>query len=232
MRTFIAVSLIQLALFPQASHGYISTSDGLLCDTIMPKNASSFEVCSIAFFEGPSIVSVEVNDSVSYEGDYINDYLIYRSFPDAAGTSQSDVAIEYNAGYQIRVERNQTSDECMGVWVNRQNCLSCTFCGNETYSADCTNLQFGRQATCENATQVFFPLTADALQVVEPPVVDMMIKNSTSGGSNNNSAGGGGKNSTGVGSNGSTSSTINHHHNAGRFMVATLLLVPVLSIMS
>jgi hypothetical protein len=162
-RTFITASLIQLALCPQASLGALSISDGLVCDNV-GLETSSFEVCSITYLQSP--LPAELNGTNEYTGSYINDYLIYRSFPNATGSLLTDVA-EYNAGYRIRVERN-TSDACLGVWINQVNCGSCMYCGDEAYSANCTNLKFGRDVMCENAASVFFPLTAEALEIDEP----------------------------------------------------------------
>jgi hypothetical protein len=180
MRIFIAVSLLQLALFPEGSQGFVTISDGLICETITAKNATSFEVCAISYSEGPS-PAVDDNETLTYIGNYIHDFLVYESFEGAAGTAQLQVDVEHHAGYNVRVERNGTTDECLVVAVNKRVCKSCTFCksnnGGDTYSADCTNLRFGRNVSCESATNVFFPLTAEALVeedeevvIVSPPV--------------------------------------------------------------
>jgi hypothetical protein len=179
MRIFIAVSLLQLALFPAGSRAFVTISDGLICETITAKNATSFEVCAISYSEGPS-PAVDANETITYIGNYIHDFLVYESFEGAAGTAQLKVDVEHHAGYNVRVERNGTTDECLVVAVNKRACKSCTFCknnnGGDTYSADCTNLRFGRNVTCESATNVLFPLTAEALVeeeevvIVSPPV--------------------------------------------------------------
>ncbi len=63
------------------------------------------------------------------------------------------------------------NDKC-AVTIDNEPCASCALCSEvdfPTYSADCTNLPFGRNVTCEPtqmqtgaAVHLFFPLTADA----------------------------------------------------------------------
>jgi hypothetical protein len=45
-------------------------------------------------------------------------------------------------------------------------CSSCTICGNDLYSADCTGLKHGRNVTCESTGygDVFFPFSKSALE--------------------------------------------------------------------
>jgi hypothetical protein len=167
MRIVVAVaSLLHLLVGSQA---YVTTSNGLVCDTI-PTNPS-FEVCAINYQEGPSPAVMEGTDNTTvttYVGNYIHDFLLYAYFEGADGTPQLEVEKQHHVGFNVRVERNGTSNECLVVAVNKKACNSCTFCATsetdgDTYSADCTNLPMGRNVTCESTLNVFFPLTAEAL---------------------------------------------------------------------
>jgi hypothetical protein len=51
---------------------------------------------------------------------------------------------------------------CQYVAVAGMPCTSCSYCGNNTMSADCTNLQYGRVATCEPLLPLFFPFESEA----------------------------------------------------------------------
>jgi hypothetical protein len=54
----------------------------------------------------------------------------------------------------VDIDRTQ----CDYLAVNGVNCLSCTYCGDEMYKADCTNIMHGRvTANCESSTPVLFP---------------------------------------------------------------------------
>jgi hypothetical protein len=67
------------------------------------------------------------------------------------------------------------NDDCT-VKVDNELCNRCVLCSETdfaTYTADCTNIPFGREVTCEPAqfqpgqdVNLFFPLTADAPAVV------------------------------------------------------------------
>jgi hypothetical protein len=171
MRIVVAVaSLLHLLVGSQA---YVAISDGLVCDTI--PTDPSFEVCAISYQEGPSPAVMEGADNttvMTYVGNYIHDFLLYASFEGAEGTPQLEVEKQHHVGFNVRVERNGTSNECLVVAVNKNACNSCTYCASsetdgDTYSADCTNLPMGRNVTCESTLNVFFPLTAEALEKEE-----------------------------------------------------------------
>jgi hypothetical protein len=65
------------------------------------------------------------------------------------------------------------NDDCT-VKVDDELCNRCVMCTESTFSADCTNIPFGREVTCEptwgglggDDANLFFPLTADAPAVV------------------------------------------------------------------
>jgi hypothetical protein len=48
------------------------------------------------------------------------------------------------------------------------------YCGNNTFTADCTNLLYGRRAQCEPIKPFFFPFTADAVRTAgRTPIVKL-----------------------------------------------------------
>jgi hypothetical protein len=67
----------------------------------------------------------------------------------------------YSPLYTIAI--NRTFDRVNYIGVNGiGRCRKFSYCGNDRYSADCRNLRFGRNATCEPAFPVFFPFRAGA----------------------------------------------------------------------
>jgi hypothetical protein len=48
---------------------------------------------------------------------------------------------------------------------NVGKCNSFSDCNNGRFSADCTNLQYGRNVSCEFALKIFFPFTVDATKI-------------------------------------------------------------------
>jgi hypothetical protein len=56
------------------------------------------------------------------------------------------------------IEGTDDRTTCNFLAMNGQNCTSCTYCGNEQYTADCTNLPYGlKTTTCEPCKPVVFP---------------------------------------------------------------------------
>jgi hypothetical protein len=50
------------------------------------------------------------------------------------------------------------TEDCVAT-ANGEDCLSCTLCANESASADCTNLEYGRKVECplDGLAVPFFP---------------------------------------------------------------------------
>jgi hypothetical protein len=63
--------------------------------------------------------------------------------------------------YVIKIKRTGNVTNFIGL-LNGPQCQSHSYCGSDLYSADCTNLQYGRNVTCEPAWEIFFPFTGDA----------------------------------------------------------------------
>jgi hypothetical protein len=66
--------------------------------------------------------------------------------------------------FNITIARSE--ERCHHVEVDGYACASCSYCGQETITADCTNLQHGRQVECEAVEPLFFPLKAETFYTV------------------------------------------------------------------
>jgi hypothetical protein len=57
-------------------------------------------------------------------------------------------------------------------------CKACQYCGDQKFSADCTNVARGRKAQCELATSsdIYFPLQESALSAPPPPPIKAPVQ--------------------------------------------------------
>jgi hypothetical protein len=89
---------------------------------------------------------------------YWYNYTIYNPKDDA----QSYVISVERSGDVLNGGSGTDLTECQYVAVEGMECASCSYCGNETMSADCTNIHLGRVVTCEPLVPLFFPFESDA----------------------------------------------------------------------
>jgi hypothetical protein len=138
------------------------------CETITPTEEGSepFEVCASYGFTTPSPASE--NGTTTYIGGWSYEYSIYH--PVAKGAVEGKEGFPAEAFImEVMVTRSDAGDCNVTAFTNEtMMCSSCTHCGNETgddtlYSADCTNLENGRNVECESTDVVYFPFTADAI---------------------------------------------------------------------
>jgi hypothetical protein len=149
------------------------------CDYI-----ATTEVCASGIYSSPSPAQDE-NGTITYIGGYQNVYTILSDL------NAGDIRIgteEEEAGIEIIVGRDD-NDICSGIGVITESgnvtnsCQSCTYCGNNSYSFDCSNVPYGRVVNndhCESAipgTVVFFPLTKEVFNehqaVVQLPLIPL-----------------------------------------------------------
>jgi hypothetical protein len=141
------------------------------CENITLDDSSTFQACAIGDFTGPSPAQFE-NGTTIYMGGYSNNYEFVQGLEQGFDTTTLTEVELSNAktGIVVNVGRDDY-DGCTVSVTTTQNgtkddCASCTYCGNETYTADCTNIENGRMVYCETAAveTVYFPLTEAALE--------------------------------------------------------------------
>jgi len=156
-----------LAFLPSA-YSYAYVNPIVECVDIAEDTGTTFEVCGIYEGFGPSPAMLE-NGTTVYLGGYGTNYTIIQGLEAGTDTTAVNVPAEAYTGIGIYVYRDD-NDACNVTVTLRgsgqEDCQACSYCGNETYSADCTNLENGRDVNCESTTSIFFPLTAAALEVV------------------------------------------------------------------
>jgi hypothetical protein len=142
------------------------------CSTI--KGTATFQACATAYFYTPSPAVVQ--GKPTYLGGYRSDYSITLGLKEGTDTtklSKAETDKAYSNGITVSVERDD-NDKCkvtVGIKGKSTVCKSCTYCGNDKYTADCTNLKNGRAPKCESAatTQVYYPLSVAATSSSPPP---------------------------------------------------------------
>jgi hypothetical protein len=162
------LAAIVFLLSPSAVLAYEAISKLVECSTISTAPNVTLKACATWYLSGPSTATI---DGVAIEiGGYKNEYTIVTGLKEGIDTSAlSEAAAKkaFSNGIVVLVERDD-DDKCK-VTVNVKGkstvCSSCTFCGNDRYTADCQALKNGRKVTCESTGegQVFFPLSKSAL---------------------------------------------------------------------
>jgi hypothetical protein len=163
------VATIGLFLSPSAVWASAAINPIVECSTISVATNAPFDACATWARYGPS--PAEIDGKLIYMGGYATIYKIVTGLKEGVDTtalSESDLKKAYSKGIGINVARDD-NDKCT-VTVNVKDeskvCSSCTFCGNDRYSADCTALKHGRNVTYESTGegQVFFPFSKSALE--------------------------------------------------------------------
>lgn len=162
---------------PSVSSGSMSPSnilpnmidvDSIRCSPVQ-FNDTDVQVCYVATAEAISTIGFSdenftttvAQQRYSYQFDVVDD-----------DKEHSGITIEVQRSGEVIEDVNGSVDltECDFVQVTGQLCASCTYCGNETYTVDCTNINHGRYLECESVFPVLFPLTIDA--VPDSPATD------------------------------------------------------------
>jgi hypothetical protein len=139
----------------------------VFCSDIVPSDeSSSFEVCSTGYYLTPSPFAFE-NGTTGYSGGYTNGYTIVKGVKEGQESTGNP---DESTGIEITVSRDDFDVCTVSVVLteggNDAKCTSCSYCGNDSYKANCTNIENGRLIdVCESAGAdiVFFPLSANTL---------------------------------------------------------------------
>ena len=182
----VLVIVVTLSQIIASVHGAISSDYAVICTDIVVVQEFDYiiltEVCASGTYSSPSPAQDE-SGNITYIGGYQNVYTIVNlnAGDVRIGTEEEEVGIEIIVG-------RDDNDVCSGISVITefgtvtQTCQSCTYCGNDSYAFDCSNISYGRVVSndhCESAipgTDVFFPLTNEIFphDVVEPlPLVPL-----------------------------------------------------------
>jgi hypothetical protein len=163
------VATIVFFVSPSAVWASVSLNPIVECSTISAATNAPFDVCATWTRSGPS--PAEIDGKLIYMGGYGTNYKIVTGLKEGVDTtalSESDLKKAYSKEISVLVKRDD-DDKCT-VTVNVKDeskvCSSCTFCGNDRYSVDCTGLKHGRNVTCESTGEgeVFFPFSKSALE--------------------------------------------------------------------
>jgi hypothetical protein len=163
------VATIVFFVSPSAVWASVSLNPIVECSTISTAINAPFDVCATWTRSGPS--PAEIDGKLIYMGGYGTNYKIVTGLKEGVDTtalSESDLKKAYSKEISVLVKRDD-DDKCT-VTVNVKDeskvCSSCTFCGNDRYSADCTGLKHGRNVTCESTGEgeVFFPFSKSGLE--------------------------------------------------------------------
>jgi hypothetical protein len=179
-------------LLPSAIDAGATNSTIVECSSIV-ENGTFFDACATWSQETPTLATISGHKV--WVGNYKNEYTIVQGLKEGADTFSLNETLKkeaFRSGITVTVERDAFF-ECW-VTVNMKGkltmCSNCVYCGEDTISADCTNLKGGRSVTCESTGTgaVFFPFTSAALNVstkvptaatVSAPVAAPVLKVST-----------------------------------------------------
>jgi hypothetical protein len=175
-------SFLLALLTPIYTDAAVALSNEVQCDTLEAEDGSSFDVCYLYSSQTPSPAQFE-NGTTVYMGPYVNTYDVLEGVTDGEQVNNTDDSLLFT----IEVGRDSQSNECyvsISPIQTYGQCTSCVYCGDDKYTADCTNLPNGRNVTCEASlyaeSPIFFPLTKEAMSTsdendtppVEPPLDD------------------------------------------------------------
>jgi hypothetical protein len=165
----------------------LSIDTGIVDCTDLDDGIETFEVCyttsatavsGISMYENGTSTAASQRFSYSYTIWNLEQFYEVESedqvLPDGAFTGIS-IAI----GRSGEVDGADDRTECDYLEISGGLCASCSYCGNDTYSADCTNLPFGRAVECEPNFPLYFPLTADGLLGYDDLISSSSIESTT-----------------------------------------------------
>jgi hypothetical protein len=183
MLSIISLVLV-FGLSSQSVDAAAAISPIVECTTIKPSTGSSFQVCATGDWYTPGVCGGEGCDTIPQT--FGNGYDIVQGLKDGTDTSSLSEANRkkaYSNGIRVSVDWVTSVDKpqvfCkVNVSVKNKltKCKSCSYCGNNKFTSDCTNVANGRKVQCELATptDVYYPLTLAALSATptapKPPV--------------------------------------------------------------
>jgi hypothetical protein len=165
---------------PSASPSEAPVSpNGITCsDTAAADEGGAFEVCyksSMAAISGTSFSKNSTQGSASQV--YWYNYTIYPKDSD----EELFLITMSRSGEVLDGGNGQDLTTCDYVVIDDEVCNSCNYCGNETFAADCNNVPMGRKTSCESVSDLFFPLTRQAVlpKTDSPSTLPSSIPSST-----------------------------------------------------
>lgn len=183
LNNHLAVALVVTGALSTTVHSLACSSGLVECSGVAN---NSFQVCAVNILTTtPSPTRFEDGMAV-YTGGYRQTYEIVQGLSQGLAIYEAydyyesqEILNKALAGITVDVHRED--NVCtITVSMNGESteCKSCSYCGNNAFSADCTNLPNGRVTECERSTvvsyecapdvtetHVFFPLTENALPV-------------------------------------------------------------------
>jgi hypothetical protein len=133
----------------------VPLSDDINCSFITYGKDTSFEVCYTAELELVNEVAFE-NQGESPELQHF----VYKY--NVNGKNDSPVRIELSVEFLYENYFEKDVNRC-DVSIDEEFCQSCSYCGDDEYSVDCSNIPKGRITECEPSLPIFFPLVEDSL---------------------------------------------------------------------
>lgn len=162
--------LFVVAFLPAVVHSATWLSPFVTCRNITADDATSFQVCATSEGTSPSPFGFE-NGTTVYLGGWTSSFSIVQGVPDGFDITEESLPEGAETNITVLVSRDD-NDACTVTVTGELDCVSCTYCGGNAYSADCTNLNHGRMVECEPTSGVYYPLTADASYDTLRAVVD------------------------------------------------------------
>jgi hypothetical protein len=179
MKYILASAFILLSLATAADAFAWSTSY-VECSKVKQSTNVTFQACATTYFATP-VLSTDENGKVIYVGGYRSEYRMTTGLKEGTDTttvSETELKKAYKNGIAIQVALYD--DNFCTVTVNVKSmsseCNSCKHCGNQKYTADCTNVANGRKVTCESALG---SQTVGQSTVVKTPVASPVRKSPT-----------------------------------------------------
>jgi hypothetical protein len=164
--------VLSLGLFalPSATHGFAEWNPVVQCSTVMTN--APFEVCATSYLETPS-PGLMVDDKVVFDEKYRDEYSIVTGLEEGTDVSCLPDAEKFNSGIKVTLQRDLEDNCKVTISSNGHDsvCSSCSYCGDQRYTVDCSAVDNGRSVTCESTGPgiVFFPLEASALTQAKVP---------------------------------------------------------------
>jgi hypothetical protein len=169
--SFATMILPLLCLFASFTsvNAAASLSPIVECSSIKVPPNTTFQACATTYLETPSPASI--GGETTLVGGYLYQYTIVTGLKKGTDTStlwkiDLDKAKANGIVVEVKLDDDNKCKVSIDVKDKSTACKSCKPCGNEKFTADCTNVPNGRVATCESTAtgRVYFPLVRAALR--------------------------------------------------------------------
>jgi hypothetical protein len=168
------VSLLCLLASFTSANAAATLSPIVECSFIKVPPNTTFQACATTYLETPS--PDLIGGETILVGGYLYQYTIVTGLKKGTDTStlwkiDLDKAMANGIVVEVQLDDENKCKVSVDIKDKSTACKSCKPCGNDKFTADCTNLQNGRVATCESTAtgRVYFPLTRAALRTTTVP---------------------------------------------------------------